>query len=78
LLGKIEKGTGCPVFDLARAYLVVYSGDWKGMWAAGICISRMISANLREYGNRYFIFKWEDKNGDSTPQIAEISMVISG
>jgi hypothetical protein len=59
-------------------YLVVYGVDWKGMWAAGICISRMISGNLREYSNRYFIFKWEDKNGDSTPQIAEISMVISG
>lgn len=48
----------------------------------GIVGARLIaraSANLREYSYRWFILKWEDKNGDSIPQIAEISNVmISG
>jgi hypothetical protein len=53
-------------------YLVVYSLDWKGMWAAGIYLSRVICKNLRYYYDNYYIFEWKDHNADSIPQISEI------
>jgi len=60
-----------------NAYLVIYSLDWKGMWAAGLYLSRTICRNLRYYYNTYYMFEWEDQNGDSLPQLDEILAITN-
>lgn len=60
------------------SFLVVYGLDWKGTWAAGEYLSRVICCNLRDFCGTYYIFEWEGGNGDSVPQISEISLIASG
>lgn len=62
-------------------FLVVYSFDWKGMWAAGTYLTRIISKSLRDYCGAYYVFSWNDLNGNSIPELeqqAEVTLVASG
>jgi len=63
-------------------YLVVYGLDWRGMWAAGMYLSRTICGDLRDFWQQYYVLKWEDANGDGIPQqlhdVQEITMIASG
>lgn len=59
-------------------FLAIYSINWKGMWAAGMYFSKVMCRNLRDYYGAYYIFEWKDLNGDSLPQINEITEKISG
>jgi len=58
------------------------TGFFQGWdWAAGICLSRIISGNLRDYCSTYYIFTWQDVNGDLIPQVEfpqEISVLAVG
>jgi len=56
--------------------LVVYGLDWRGMWAAGLYLSRVICRNLRDYYEPYYVFEWADMNGDLKPQVDEIVKVV--
>jgi hypothetical protein len=63
-------------------YLVVCGLDWRGMWAAGMYLSRTISGDLRDFWQQYYVLKWEDANGDGIPQLShglqEVTMIASG
>jgi hypothetical protein len=63
-------------------YLVVCGLDWRGMWAAGMYLSRTIYGDLRDFWRRYYVLKWEDANGDGIPQqlrdLQEITLIASG
>jgi hypothetical protein len=56
--------------------LVVYGLDWRGMWAAGLYLSRVLCRNLRDYYEPYYVFEWADMNGDLKPQVDEIVKVV--
>jgi hypothetical protein len=61
--------------------LVIYGLDWRGAWAAGMFFSRVVCEELRRFSGKYYVFKWEDVNGDSIPQVdglREVELVASG
>ncbi|PVX24116.1 MAG: hypothetical protein CW691_08490 [Candidatus Bathyarchaeum sp.] len=56
-----------------NAFFVMYGVGWKGTWASGIYFKEVISKNLNEYTNGYYVFHWLDENElDGIPQSHEI------
>jgi hypothetical protein len=85
LLYDYEMGSGSSSLFIIQAfarhgvsYLVVCSIDQKGVWAAGVELSRVICKDLRDYCGNYYLFEWADKNGDSIPQLDEMIVLTYG
>lgn len=63
--------------DGDKILLVVYGLDSRGMWAAGLFLSRAVIRNLRSFCEPFYVFKWIDQNGDLIPQLDEIGIISS-
>jgi hypothetical protein len=69
IMGVIDKN-GNNVF-------ISYGFDGKGTWAAGIFL-KSVSPNIQAYTNSYYIFHWNDTNGNGVPQPSEMTLVATG
>jgi len=58
--------------------LMAYGVTWKGTFAAGLYLKSVIASNLASYSRAWYVFKWDDSNGDGMIDVAEISEVASG
>jgi hypothetical protein len=64
--------------DSGNAVFVIYGYGWKGSFAGGEYFKSIIYPNIDSYTHAYYIFNWVDANGDSFPDINEITQVTSG
>lgn len=58
--------------------LIAYGITWKGTFAAGLYLKSVIAPNLAGYSHAWYVFRWDDLNGDGMIDLNEISQVASG
>jgi hypothetical protein len=51
---------------------IVYGYGWKGTFAGGKFFKFIIYPNISEYTDCYYVFKWEDTNGNGFVDLSEI------
>ncbi len=60
---------------------VIFS-EWgisaKGTYAGGLCFTDIISPNLQDYLDQYYVYSWTDSNEDGMPQQDEIKLEETG
>lgn len=61
-----------------NTYLVLYGFGVKGCWAADVFFSDVVVNNLPAYSKTYYVFLWEDNDGNLVPEVDEVSEVSSG
>jgi hypothetical protein len=59
-------------------FLVMYGLSWKGEWGCGIFLTDVIMKDLGSFSADYYIFHWNDSNGDGVPQFSEMEKVAQG
>jgi hypothetical protein len=61
--------------DNGNKVLIVYGYAWKGTFAGGKFFKFIIDPNCLNYNNSYYVFRWNDDNGDYFVDLNEISMI---
>jgi archaellum component FlaF (FlaF/FlaG flagellin family) len=59
-------------------FLVAYGLGYKGEWACVVYIVDVIIKNLTSFNETFYIFKWNDLNGDGVPQSIEVRNIAHG
>ena len=61
--------------DNGNKVLIVCGYGWKGTYAGGKFFKFVIDPNRINYDNSYYIFRWDDDNGDYFVDLNEISTI---
>lgn len=61
--------------DNGNKILIVYGYGWKGTFAGGKFFKFIIDPDRINYNNSYYIFRWNDDNGDEFVDLNEISTI---
>jgi hypothetical protein len=61
--------------DDGNKILIVYGYGWKGTFAGGKFFKFIIDPNRINYNDSYYIFRWNDNNGDAFVDLNEISPI---
>jgi hypothetical protein len=64
--------------DGNRTVLSQWGISAYGTYASGLCFDDIIWPNITAYGNSYYIYSWQDLNGDGLPTTNEITLITSG
>jgi subtilisin family serine protease len=62
----------------SRKVLLLWGVSALGTYASGMCFADIITPHIADYGDLYYIYSWEDLNGDHMQSSEEISLITSG
>lgn len=61
-----------------NAVLIAYGITWKGTFAAGLYLKSVIAPSLASYSHAWYVFRWDDLNGDGMIDLSEITQIANG
>jgi hypothetical protein len=64
--------------DDSRTVLTQWGISAQGTYASGLCFADLVWPHIADFGDSYYIYSWQDLNGDGTPTTNEISLITSG
>ena len=64
--------------DSGRYVLSEWGISAEGTYAGGVCFIDIITPNIGNYQNQYYIYSWTDLNYDGKPQQNEIVLEVTG
>lgn len=64
--------------DGNRTVLAQWGIGAQGTYASGLCFADLVWPHIADYGGSYYIYCWQDLNGDGIQDTNEISLITSG
>jgi hypothetical protein len=64
--------------DNDRAVLLIWGLNGQGTCAGGQCFADILWPHIADFNMNYYIYSWEDLNGDGMQTTNELSLVTSG
>jgi hypothetical protein len=64
--------------DGNRTVLCQWGIGALGTYASGLCFADLVWPHIADYGGSYYIYCWQDLNGDGIQDTNEISLITSG
>ena len=64
--------------DGSRTVLTQWGISAQGTYASGLCFADLVWPHIADFGDSYYIYCWEDLNGDGIQTTNEMSLKASG